>query len=184
MFENKTGFPGVILVVLTFKTQKMEKREVEKLLLAATGRLYKFAYKLTHDYDRANDLLQETFLRVLYNAEKFKDDGKFMSWAFVIMRHAFLNNCKHEEQYIAAEESLYSTAFTTNDESASGTEVEDFYCAIDELPGNAGKVMRLLISGHKYVEIAVRMEIPIGTVKTRINISRSILKQRLKDYLN
>ena len=55
---------------------------------------------------------------------------------------------------------------------------------IDELPGNAGKVMSLLISGHKYVEIAVRMEIPIGTVKTRINISRSILKHRLKDYLN
>lgn len=44
--------------------------------------------------------------------------------------------------------------------------------------------MRLLISGHKYVEIAVRMEIPIGTVKSRINNSRSILKQRLKDYLN
>ena len=65
-----------------------------------------------------------------------------------------------------------------------GIEVDDIYCAIDELPGNAGKVMRLLISGHKYVEIAVRMEIPIGTVKTRINISRSILKQRLKDYLN
>ena len=107
-----------------------------------------------------------------------------MSWAFVIMRHAFLNNCKREEQYIAAGESLHSTAFTTKDESASGTEVDDIYCAIDELPGNAGKVMRLLISGHKYVEIAVRMEIPIGTVKTRINISRSILKQRLKDYLN
>ena len=42
----------------------------------------------------------------------------------------------------------------------------------------------MLFSGHKYIEIAVRMEIPIGTVKTRINISRSILKQRLKDYLN
>ena len=55
---------------------------------------------------------------------------------------------------------------------------------IDELPDNAGKVMRLLISGHKYIEIAVRIGIPMGTVKTRINISRSILRQRLKDYLN
>ena len=55
---------------------------------------------------------------------------------------------------------------------------------IDELPGNAGKVMRLLISGYKSVEIAVRMGIPIGTVKTRIYVSRSILKQSLKDYLN
>ena len=162
----------------------MEKHEIEKLLLAEMGELYQFAYKLTHDYDRANDLLQETFLRVLKNADKFEDDGRFMSWVFVIMRHTFLNNCKREELWVAAEESLHSTAFTTKNESSSGTEVDDIYCAIDELPGNAGKVMRLLISGHKYVEIAVRMEIPIGTVKTRINISRSILKQRLKDYLN
>ena len=162
----------------------MEKREIEKLLLAAMGELHQFAYKLTRDYDRANDLLQETFLRVLYNSDKFENKGKFMSWAFVIMRHAFLNNCKHEEQCIAAVESLHPTIFTAKDESSSGTEVDDIYCAIDELPGNTGKVMRLLISGHKYVEISVRMEIPIGTVKTRINISRAILKERLKDYLN
>ena len=148
------------------------------------GELYKFAYKMTRDYDRANELLQETFLRVIKNADKFEDDGKFMSWVFVIMRHAFLNNCMREELCIAAEESLRTATFTAKDESASGTEVNDIYCAIDELPGNAGKVMRLLISEHKYVEIAVRMEILIGTVKTRINISRSILKQRLKDYLN
>ena len=135
----------------------MEKHEIEKLLLAGMGELYKFAYKLTRDYDRANDLLQETVLRVLKNADRFEDDGKFMSWVFVIMRHAFLNNCKHEELCIAAEESLRTATFTAKDESASGTEVNDIYCAIDELPG---KVMRLLISGHKYVEIAVRMEIP------------------------
>ena len=123
-------------------------------------------------------------MRVIKNADKFEDDGKFMSWVFVIMRHAFLNNCKREELCIAAEESLRTATFTAKDESSSDTEVDDIYCAIDELPGKAGKVMRLLISGHKYVEIAVRMEILIGTIKTRINISRSILKQRLKDYLN
>ena len=163
----------------------MEKCELEKLLLAAMGRLYQYAYKLTRDYDRANDLLQETFLKVLYNAEKFKDNGKFMSWTYAIMHNAFINNCKHEEQCDAiAEESLYPTTFTAKGESASGMEVDDIYCAIDELPGSSGKVMRLLVSGHKYVEIAVKMEIPIGTVKTRINISRAILKQRLKDYLN
>ena len=46
----------------------MEKRELEELLFAAEERLYRYAYKLTRDYDRANDLLQETYLRVLYNA--------------------------------------------------------------------------------------------------------------------
>jgi DNA-directed RNA polymerase specialized sigma24 family protein len=44
--------------------------------------------------------------------------------------------------------------------------------------------MRLLIGGHKYVEISVIMNIPLGTVKTRINLSRAILKHKLKDYLN
>lgn len=162
----------------------MEKREVEQLLLAGMGRLYQFAYRLTRDYDRANDLLQETILKVLYNAHRFEDDGKFMSWAHTIMHNAFINNCRREELCQAVEDTLYTTAFTTKADSASGMEVDDIYCAIDELPDNSGKVMRLLVSGHKYVEIAVRMEIPIGTVKTRINLSRSILKKRLKDYLN
>lgn len=62
---------------------------------------------------------------MLKNAEKFKDDGKFMSWAFVLMRHTFMNNCKREDQYIAAEKSLRSATFTAKDESASGTEVDD-----------------------------------------------------------
>lgn len=163
----------------------MEKRELERLLLAAMGNLYQYAYKLTRDYDRANDLLQETFLKVLYNADRFKDDGKFMNWAYTIMHNAFINNCKREEQCNAiAEELLSPTTYTAKGDSATEMEVNDIYCAIDGLPGTSGKVMRLLISGHKYIEIAVRMEIPIGTVKTRINISRSILKQRLKDYLN
>ena len=108
----------------------MEKHEIEKLLLAGMGELYQFAYKLTRDYDRANDLLQETFLRVLKNADKFEDDGRFMSWVFVIMRHAFLNNCKREELWVAAEESLHPATFTAKDESSSGTEVDDIYCAI------------------------------------------------------
>ena len=105
-----------------------------------------------------------------------------MSWAHVIMHNAFINNCRREEQCLAAEDSLYSTTFTTKDDTK--IEVDDIYCAIDGLPGNSGKVMRLLVSGHKYVKIAVRMEIPIGTVKTRINLSRTILKKKLKDYLN
>ena len=48
---------------------------------------------------------------------------------------------------------------------------------------NASKVMHLYIIGHKYVEIATSLKIPIGTVKARINRARIILKEQLKDYL-
>ena len=162
----------------------MEKREVEKQLLAGMGSLYQFAYRLTRDYDRANDLLQETFLRVLHNAGRLDNDNKFMAWAKTIMHNAFINSCRREELCEATADSSHVNIFTTKDDCASEMEMNEIYCAIDELPGNSGKVMRLLVSGHKSFEIAVRMEIPIGTVKTRINLSRSILKRRLKDYLN
>ena len=60
----------------------------------------------------------------------------------------------------------------------------DIYNAIDNLPGNASKVMHMYIVGHKYIEIAAHLQMPIGTVKTRISQARIILKEQLKDYLN
>jgi len=62
--------------------------------------------------------------------------------------------------------------------------VNEIYNAIDDLPENYGTLIRLLIKGHKYVDISLITKIPLGTVKTHIHISRRILKEKLKDYLN
>ena len=166
----------------------MEQSEMEKLLLAARGKLRLYAFSLTSDWERAEDLLQETSLRVLNAAGNFKDKGKFFSWAREIMLNAFLNNAKREEHYQCVEQLGHTTLFANSEQDDlyidTDIDIEEIYNAIDELPGNSGKVMQLLVSGHKYMEIAVLMNIPIGTVKTRINISRTILKHKLKDYLN
>lgn len=170
------------------KQSRMEMNDIVKMLLAAQGRLRKYAYSLTKDGDRAEDLLQETFMKVLYNAERFDDKGKFIYWASAIMHNAFINNCEREERYKTISELLRPAPFDAKNYEGEPTdsyvEIDDIYSAIDDLPGNAGKVMRLLIGGHKYVEISVMMNIPLGTVKTRINLSRAILKHKLKDYLN
>ena len=68
-------------------------------------------------------------------------------------------------------------------DSDSTVRVDDIYRAIDKLPGETGKVMRLLVEGHKYVEIAVITKLPLGTVKTHIRLSREILKRMLGDNL-
>ena len=166
----------------------MEQSEMEKLLLAARGKLRLYAYSLTSDWEKSEDLLQETFLRVLSNAENFNDSGNFFSWARKIMHNAYINIAKREERYLFVEQidGTAPQAGTEKEELYFDTEVEieEIHNAIDELPGNAGKVMKLYISGHKYLEISVIMNIPIGTVKTRINVSRAILKRKLKDYLN
>ena len=166
----------------------MEQNEIEKLLLAARGRLRLYAFSLTSDWEKAEDLLQETSLKVLNGASKFEDKGKFFFWAREIMFNTFVNIAKREEYYQCVEQLDASTPFCNNtqEELHIDTEIniEEIYSAIDDLPGNSSKVMQLLVSGHKYIEIAMLMNIPIGTVKTRINISRTILKRKLKDYLN
>ena len=166
----------------------MEQSDIAKLMLASRGKLRLYAYSLTSDWEKSEDLLQETFLRVLSNAENFNDSGNFFSWARKIMLNAFLNNAKREEHYQCVEQLGHTTPFANSEQDDlyidTDIDIEEIYNAIDELPGNSGKVMQLLVSGHKYMEIAVLMNIPIGTVKTRINISRTILKHKLKDYLN
>ena len=166
----------------------MEQSDIAKLMLASRGKLRLYAYSLTSDWEKSEDLLQETFLRVLSNAENFNDSGNFFSWARKIMHNAYINIAKREEHYQCVEQLGHTTPFANSEQDDlyidTDIDIEEIYNAIDELPGNSGKVMQLLVSGHKYMEIAVLMNIPIGTVKTRINISRTILKRRLKDYLN
>lgn len=166
----------------------MEQNEMEKLLLAARGKLRLYAFSLTSDWEKAEDLLQETSLKVLNSASKFEDKGKFFSWARKIMYNTFANIAKREEYYRCIEQPDSTTLFRNSEQEElhidTEIDIEEIYNAIDELPGNSSKVMQLLISGHRYMEIAVQMKIPVGTVKTRINVSRTILKHKLKDYLN
>ena len=166
----------------------MEKCEIEKLLLAAEGKLRKYAYGFTHDWDSAEDLVQETSLRILYNADKFDNDGKFLAWAYAIMHNAFMNNCIRDNRNKEIGIALYTDECAKDSRNVHNYDIEvetdEIHNAIDRLPENAPQVMNLFISGHKYVEISVMMKIPLGTVKTRISMSRAILKEQLKDYLN
>ena len=166
----------------------METSEIIKLLFESQEKLRKYAHKLTFDCEMADDLIQETWVKVICNANKYKEDGKFIGWAHTIMHNAFINNIKREDQYCAFECEQATTPFAnkeaSNRDSDNIAEIKDIYNAIDNLPSNYAKVMRLFISGHKYVEISVIMNSPLGTVKTRINQSRAILKKELKDYLN
>ena len=82
---------------LTFKTELIRFQE----------ELYRFAYKLTTDYDQANDLLQETSLKALDNEDKFQPHTNMKSWLYTIMRNLFTNNyhkvarhsnCEEEEE--------------------------------------------------------------------------------------
>ena len=161
----------------------MERNYTEELLLALQSKLWEYAYSLTWERNRADDLLQETFTRALCGAGSFNGNTQqFHNWARTIMHHAFVNSAKKEQNTFIINDTPHATPFTNKDSDES-LQIDEIYSAIDNLPGNTSRVMRLLISGHKYGEISVIMEIPLGTVKTRISQARAILKEQLKDYI-
>lgn len=166
----------------------MEKNEVADLFIAARGKLYQYAHRLTLDFDRAEDLLQETAFKVLNNAQSLKNNDCFLKWARKIMLNTFISYSNHEERHQSVDDFAKLLPFTSRDLYALDCDceisIEDIYNAIDDLPGNNGKLIRLLIKGHKYLDISIITELPLGTVKTRIHISRELLKEKLKDYLN
>ena len=161
----------------------MERNHTEELLLALQSKLWEYAYSLTWERNRADDLLQETFTRALCNAGSFNGNTlQFLKWTRAIMHNAFINSAKKEQNTYIINDTPNATPFANKDCDES-LQVDEIYSAIDNLPGNTSKVMRLLVSGHKYGEISIIMEIPLGTVKTRISQARAILKEQLKDYL-
>ena len=70
----------------------MKNFTFRKELVEAQDELLRFAYKLTMDIDEANDLLQETSLKALYNEDKYISDTNFRGWMYTIMRNVFINN--------------------------------------------------------------------------------------------
>ena len=70
--------------------------KIQTRLLALQGNLLNFAYMLTSNRDDAYDLLQDTFVKVLDNEDKYAENVNFKGWVFTIMRNIFINNYRHQ----------------------------------------------------------------------------------------
>lgn len=159
---------------------------VEKELLSIRGELRGYARYLVWDHDKADDLLQDTALKILTNAETFSPGTNFKGWTFAIMRNTFLNSVHRANPIVYLDDMSYNGSFAASmvsqQSSDRNLDLQDIYNAIDSLPASRSEVVYLLILGHKYDEIANILDIPTGTVKSRINASRNELRKILEDY--
>ena len=157
-------------------------------LLGMQGNLLSFALKLTLNRDEAHDLVQDTTLKALKNEEKFVDNANFKGWMFTIMRNIFINNYRksfRENTIVDSSDDLYRLNLPQD----SGLETPDGAFAISEIssiiagfPDDFRKPFSMHIAGYKYEEIAERLQMPLGTVKSRIFFTRKRLREILKDY--
>ena len=156
-------------------------------LIGNQEEMYQWAYRLTRNYDDAQDLLQSTLLCALKSVGMYTEENNISGWLYTIMRNIFFNTTRHsgrcccmEKEDIERMMQLGENALNDNAEIAF--DMSDIQRAIDTLDRPYKIPMSLYLSGYKYQEIAEKMGIPLGTVKSRIHARRVQLQETLKDF--
>ena len=147
-------------------------------LMNLQNNLLNFAYMLTSNRDDAYDLLQDTTLKALDNEDKYAENTNFKGWVFTIMRNIFINNYRRAENLYHLNLSQDSGIETP--EGSFG--VNEISAAINEFADEYRIPFSMHVAGYKYNEIAEKMNLPLGTVKSRIFFARKKLQQRFADY--
>lgn len=159
-------------------------------LLAIQGELLRFAYKLTANREEANDLLQETSLKALDNEDKYIPDTNFKGWMYTIMRNIFINNYRkvvRDQTFVDQTDNLYHLSLPQEsgfDSTESRYDLKEMHRIVNALPKEYKVPFSMHVSGFKYREIADKLNLPLGTVKSRIFFTRQKLQEELKDFVN
>ena len=150
--------------------------------------LERFALSLTSNNEDAKDLLQETFAKAIAYREKFEENTNLKAWTFTIMKNTFINNyrrnIKANTTFDNTEDLYYlnlnkESSFQTPDSEFSVKEIKR---RINELSDEFKLPFLMHTEGYKYKEIADKLNLKIGTVKSRIFFTRKKLMEKLKDY--
>jgi len=148
--------------------------------------LHGFAYKLTKDYEEAQDLFQETAFRVIKNRDKFAVGTNLKAWSFTIMKNIFINNYRKQQKVNTVIDRtdnnfyLNSGTQTIRNEGDANIMMEELTEMISGLEDGIRIPFLRHYEGYKYQEIADEMQLPLGTVKSRIYFARKEMKFLLK----
>lgn len=166
----------------------MSSKNFQAKLMGLQSNLLNFAYILTSNRDDAMDLLQDTTLKALDNEEKYVDNVNFKGWVFTIMRNIFINNYRKAARaatVVDTTDDLYhlnlsqDSGIATPEGAFGAREITD---AINSFPEKYREPFSMHVAGYKYEEIAQKMNLPVGTVKSRIFYTRQQLQIRFADY--
>ncbi len=163
----------------TNRIASLESPELRKVLLI-------YAKSLTGNYDDANDLVQDTYLRMLDKTALYTEKGKLTSWARIMMKHHFCNEIKKQENNTLSmtgrEYILESEEQTTTDEPECVYFKKEITRLVDSLPARDARLLHLRMEGYKYEEIGEIFSMPLGTVRSSIFYAKNKLLKKLSGY--
>lgn len=166
----------------------MTKKEFSKLVTAQSELLTARAFIFTQNHEDANDLIQDTFLKAIVNYKKFKPGTNLKGWLYTIMKNTFINNYRLESKknsFVYQSEHIHCSHLIYSSDENNGVNKfisEDIKLALSSLCDDYYIPFTMFFEGYKYREIAVHLDIPVGTVKTRIHMARKTLKKALVAY--
>ncbi|MEM1324384.1 MAG: RNA polymerase sigma factor [Bacteroidota bacterium] len=153
---------------------------------ALESKLYAFAFKLTKDESRAKDLVQEAAFKAYKNLARFKPGTNFKAWISTILRNTFINNYRRKKvRNITSEpvsvimHKVDSEQYTDN-EGTVNVETQELHSIIQDLKPKYRKPFIMQYRGYEYSEIAEAMDIPVGTVKSRLFVARKKLQAAVR----
>ncbi|MCU0471198.1 MAG: sigma-70 family RNA polymerase sigma factor [Arcicella sp.] len=176
---------------------ELEKHRVfEKEFMPHIDSMYNFAFRLTNDEDDANDLVQDTYLKAFRFINSFSEGTNAKAWLFRILKNSFINDFRKkskepskvdyqdvETTYNSEEDAETNQTVDLRAETVQDLIGDEIANALNALPVDFRTVIILCdVEGFTYEEMAKILDIPIGTVRSRLHRARMLLKEKLKSY--
>jgi len=179
--------------ILMIRVGQGDRSAMDTLVERHHHRLYRFAYRLCRDEDTASDIVAVSLIRAFNSAPSFRGEARFTTWMYRVVVNAFLDYRKKASIRVAVsldDESKFGPegrALHLVDPSASPqTHAESsvrgqrIHAAIARLPEyQKVAIVMFHIEGMSYEEMAVALDLPIGTIKSRLNRARQTLADLL-----
>lgn len=157
--------------------------------------MYNFAYRLTLDADDSKDLVQDTYLKAYRFIDSFQQGTNAKAWLFRILKNSFINDYRKKtkepakvdyqevESYYNSEDVDRQITPDLRVEALKDMIGDEISNALNALDVDFRTVIILCdLEGFKYDEMAKILDIPIGTVRSRLHRARNLLKEKLSEY--
>lgn len=180
--------------VLVERAQNGDRTAIDSLIARYQGKAYSYAYRLAGNSDDAMDLVAESFVRVYTGMPRFRRESRFSTWLYRIITNVFLDARKKvkNKQHVSLDEAVAmpegAAQTTTNieepEQASERSERERLMqAAIDSLPEyQKAMIVMFHVEMLTYEEMASALDLPVGTVKSRLNRARLALRDLLEPY--
>nr|WP_299202747.1 RNA polymerase sigma factor [uncultured Brumimicrobium sp.] len=167
----------------------MSTVEFNNTLTSMESYLLAFAMNYTKNLEDAKDLTQDTMLKAIRYKDYYKPKTNFKAWIFTIMKNTFINNYRRKVRSNTIFDNstdmfLLNNSTENRDSPYNYIADEEINAQLETLTPEYKEPFEMHYLGYKYKEIAEKLDIPLGTVKSRIFIARKKLMDQLPEYAN